>query len=372
MKIEDQSLGFTYEIWNYPAETLKTKCWGTNPYQRDMLRFYEIGQIENFVFESCTTPSFTFAEMLTNLKVRHLRFHSEMVDFINPVLFENLPYLTYLDLSKNLLKSMPSNFFDSITNITKFLIKENKLENLPEDLFVKLKLDLIDFNNNQLESLPEKIFERQFDLISLDLSKNKLASLPEHIFDDLKSLKNLELSDNKITFIFPKAFYDKMIQEEKTFDAFICFHPDDIEVVTELSKELESKDPFYTLCIHNCEMVPGNTGSTNNLLSMRESRKIIVIINVVNLYENRFSIECQAIYKKILEEYMSRLIIIIKGDLPDESSLNPCIKQLLRIKSHLKWKERWFWEKLRYELPHKKKKGPKTLTQPSTIVEEEV
>ena len=59
---------------------------------------------------------------------------------------------------------------------------------------------------------------------------------------------------------------------------------------------------------------------------------------------------------------MDRLIVIVKGDLPDKAQMDKDLAFLLSTKTYLVWGEKHFWTKLRYSLPHKKPTKEKTRT----------
>jgi len=56
----------------------------------------------------------------------------------------------------------------------------------------------------------------------------------------------------------------------------------------------------------------------------------------------------------MLEDKIDRLIVIVRGELPPKEQLDKDLVFLLTTKTYLVWGEKWFWEKLRYALPHKK------------------
>ncbi|XP_023212972.1 protein toll-like [Centruroides sculpturatus] len=142
------------------------------------------------------------------------------------------------------------------------------------------------------------------------------------------------------------------IDEDKEYDAFISYSNHDRDCVFSLISELEDKYPFFKLCIHERDWLPGYPILCQIENSVKNSKKTILIMSEEFLKSFWFETELQMAYLQSLEDRIERIIIIIKGNLPPIDTLPLDIQTLLKTKTYLIWGERWFWEKLRYALPH--------------------
>ncbi|XP_023214061.1 protein toll-like [Centruroides sculpturatus] len=156
-------------------------------------------------------------------------------------------------------------------------------------------------------------------------------------------------------FVFFCLYNEDELDEDKLFDAFVSYSSNDRDIMMALLNELENKDPSFKLCIHERDWMPGNLISLNIVNSVQYSRRTILILTQDFLESVWFQVEFQTAYHQMLEDKVNRLIVIVKGDLPPKETLDKNLQVILSTKTYLVWGERWFWEKLRYAMPHKKK-----------------
>ena len=120
---------------------------------------------------------------------------------IPPEVFE-LEWLETLRLSWNHLTSLPESI-SRLQNLSQLDLSCNQLSSLPESITRLQNLSQLDLKYNQLSSLPESFGNLQ-NLSQLDLNDNQLSSLPES-FVNLQNLSQLDLSSNQLSSL-PESF----------------------------------------------------------------------------------------------------------------------------------------------------------------------
>ncbi|XP_050360003.1 protein toll-like isoform X2 [Nymphalis io] len=121
--------------------------------------------------------------------------------------FSNLPSLYNLKLEKSSIETVPADLFLNTTNLKKISLKGNKIKVLPNGIFSKQKLNLLNLSNNSISELPVDVFDEQDSLVNLELQRNVLESLPDGLFSNLKSLKKLDLADNSLKNLSKSVFH---------------------------------------------------------------------------------------------------------------------------------------------------------------------
>lgn len=73
---------------------------------------------------------------------------------------------------------------------------------------------------------------------------------------------------------------------------------------------------------------------------------------------NILQLEFRTAYQQVLKDKRTRLIVVVKGDLPPKDRMDEELQSYLSLNTYLKWNDPWFWDRLRYALPHKKNRTP--------------
>ncbi|XP_067145416.1 uncharacterized protein [Centruroides vittatus] len=147
--------------------------------------------------------------------------------------------------------------------------------------------------------------------------------------------------------VYLPCWYRIIDDEEKKYDAFVCYSSVDSELTMEMVDRLE---PAYRLCIHERDWLAGNPISENIVYSVRNSRRTLVLLSRQFLDSMWFSVEFRVAYNRMMEDQAYRLVLVLVEELENSNELEDDLRRLLSTKTYLKWGEKWFWEKLKYIL----------------------
>nr|XP_026496202.1 toll-like receptor Tollo [Vanessa tameamea] len=148
-----------------------------------------------------------------------------LIDTIPPGLLSGLRRLQKLYLQGNGLNSVADRALEGLISLTTIRFSDNQLTSLPPELFSDTKeLKEIYLNNNTITVLAPGLFSDLFQLLVLDLSYNELTSdwINTSTFSGLKRLVFLDFSHNRVSKMEIALFRDlHNLQILKMQDNFI-------------------------------------------------------------------------------------------------------------------------------------------------------
>ena len=144
----------------------------------------------------------SFLQMTSELdKIQIIRCKLPMLD---PEIFQQVVHLQALDLSENLLSSLPLGLLDNMKHLVTLRIDNNKLTELPNTTFHYVSnLKIISLVGNQLTHIEDGVFAGLPLLTILDLSNNRLVHVSNNalgpVYSDYLKLTDVSFSKNYLT-----------------------------------------------------------------------------------------------------------------------------------------------------------------------------
>lgn len=84
-------------------------------------------------------------------------------------------------------------------NVVKLVLRKNKLNEFPKEIFFFPNLQYLDLSKNKIKEIPQEIVKMK-NLQKLIISKNNLTSIP-HEIGELVNLRELNASQNSIEYV---------------------------------------------------------------------------------------------------------------------------------------------------------------------------
>jgi protein toll len=152
-------------------------------------------------------------------------------------------------------------------------------------------------------------------------------------------------------------FTEDLIDKDKPYDAFISYsHVDADFVEKELLQGLENPGPGeqkYSCLIHTRDWSIGQMIPDQILQSVESSRRSIIVLSKAYIESMWTQLEFRAAHTQAIQDKTQRVILITVGQLPPREQLDSHLQKYLSLNTYLDTQDPWFWQKLRYAMPHK-------------------
>ncbi|XP_049876814.1 protein toll-like isoform X2 [Pectinophora gossypiella] len=147
---------------------------------------------------------------------------------------------------------------------------------------------------------------------------------------------------------------EEEIDSDKPFDAFLSFAQGDIDYVTQkLLPKLEHEPNVYNLCVHYRDWVVGDWIPAQIMRSVSLSKRTIILLSRNFVASMWASLEFRYALASATKEGRTRLIVIVLDDVLSEP-LEGELHTYVTYNTYLSCDDPFFWDKLRYAMPHRK------------------
>lgn len=175
-------------------------------------------------------------------------------------------------------------------------------------------------------------------------------------------------------------FSEDLIDKDKPYDAFLSYSPADAQFVEEvLLTGLEAPgNPEHK---YKC-LVPSRDWNIGEMIpeqivqSVQTSRRTVIVISKAYIESMWSKLELRAAHTQAMEDKTQRVILIVIGQLPAPADMDSSLAKYLTMNTYLDSQDPWFWQKLRYALPHRgtfwKKKTRRLATDKIELIRSQV
>ncbi|XP_049879900.1 protein toll-like [Pectinophora gossypiella] len=140
------------------------------------------------------------------------------------------------------------------------------------------------------------------------------------------------------------------LDSNRVFDVFLSFcHADEAIIIEQLFPILDRE---YKVCVHFRDWMPGHLIPAQISNSVELSRRTVVVVSKNFVKSVWGMLEFRTAHMSALVEGRVRVVAVVLDDVLYDEEMQAELKMYLRSNTYLKWGEPWFWDKLRYALPH--------------------
>ena len=109
----------------------------------------------------------------------------------------------------------------------------------------------------------------------------------------------------------------------------------------------EDRSEKYKCLIHTRDWNAGEMIPDQIMHSVESSRRTIIVLSKPYIQSMWTKLEFRAAHTQALQDKTQRVIIIVKGELPELDSLDADLRKYISANTHIDQADPWFWPKLR-------------------------
>ncbi|GBM46576.1 Carboxypeptidase N subunit 2 [Araneus ventricosus] len=242
-----------------------------------------------------TNPLRKISSSAFNANVKHLRaltLRKCELKFLSPSVFRHLTKLKLLDLSNNLIESLPVEIFHGLHSLLHVDLKENRISYLGEVFRHNYHLQSVMLTSNNLQTV-KNLFRGLEYLNTVDLRYNNLTVITETDFSTMVSMRSLRLSNNSIYRIDSNAFLNMARLKNLSLE---------FNKLTTLNGSLRNSRDLKFLWLHHNQLKEIEESemsnlrklmrlnlSFNNLTNVHKAFKNLTHLKILNLYQNKLT-----------------------------------------------------------------------------------
>ncbi|KAL4221053.1 hypothetical protein ACF0H5_019315 [Mactra antiquata] len=144
-------------------------------------------------------------------KVQSFRMSVNQLRVIKGDMFEKMPLITSLDLSKNSITKVYKHGLRGLNDLKSISLNENNIQEIGMVFWNTKAVNTIRLGSNVIQKIDEENFQKNEMLKMLDLSNNQIASIHGNAFKNQKMLRYLILSNNPLKQLDNLVFSSTML-----------------------------------------------------------------------------------------------------------------------------------------------------------------
>lgn len=129
---------------------------------------------------------------------QHIDLQARNLQTIPIFLYKHAHVIRSLNVSRNLMLDLPTDFIQSCTQLRELHLSSNDLERIPQSVRQSELLLNLNLNSNRLKDLDHAKLDKIGGILNLQVENNMLQSLPEY-FERFTALNYLNIANNSFT-----------------------------------------------------------------------------------------------------------------------------------------------------------------------------